>query len=431
MSEFGVKTIKTDVKQAETLISSILLSIREELRDNSYIVETLTVLPVGGYRSAIGSIWNAVVDDLRNKVIHRSVEMFNKEMTGLGREIKTYEDFQNYVNDDQLLEGAYKLGIISWEAQRVLKQAKETRHIFDGHPKSTTPTIIKVLGMIEDSVKYVLSQDFPQKLVDIDKYLEIMEKTNFDRNTYVISNMTADLPDRYKEILINKLFTFYIDPNCSAILRSNIEFVAPILWQVLQNTVKNQVCTRVDREILSGNKVTTDYSLTFINLVEAMHMLSTNAKKYVLEPIITKLNENIDQWSIEAECVSILSFYAGYIPRELIYDYVNGITQSYIGYRGYSYQFNRTDFFSDSAASYIPKMFTYFDDESTKAFVDVLKTNKQVRSRLLSHPNKISRLRILGNIVIQRISDNFPDKEILELLIDEQKEKQFFDIIGK
>jgi hypothetical protein len=68
--------------------------------------------------------------------------------------IKTYEDFQNRVNDDQLIEGAYQIGVIGWEASKVLKHAKETRHIFDGHPKSSDPSVLKVLVMMEDSIKY-------------------------------------------------------------------------------------------------------------------------------------------------------------------------------------------------------------------------------------------------------------------------------------
>ena len=54
--------------------------IREDMQDNPYVIETLRVLPVGGFRSAIGSFWNAVVDDLRNKIMFRSLSMFNKEM---------------------------------------------------------------------------------------------------------------------------------------------------------------------------------------------------------------------------------------------------------------------------------------------------------------------------------------------------------------
>ena len=110
------------------LMESVLSRVREDMKDNPYIKEALLVLPVNGY-SAIGSFWNAVVDDLRNKIIFRSLDLFNKEMK-LSREIKSYEDFQNYVNDDQLIEGAYKIGVIGWEASKILKHSKETRHFF-------------------------------------------------------------------------------------------------------------------------------------------------------------------------------------------------------------------------------------------------------------------------------------------------------------
>lgn len=33
-----------------------LENVREDVRDNTYIVEALRVLPVGGYRSAIGHL---------------------------------------------------------------------------------------------------------------------------------------------------------------------------------------------------------------------------------------------------------------------------------------------------------------------------------------------------------------------------------------
>ena len=55
-------------EEIRPLFEKALSSVREEVVDNPYIVEAIRVLQVGGYRSAIGSFWNAVVDDLRNKI---------------------------------------------------------------------------------------------------------------------------------------------------------------------------------------------------------------------------------------------------------------------------------------------------------------------------------------------------------------------------
>ncbi|MEA1967964.1 MAG: hypothetical protein U9N77_07070 [Thermodesulfobacteriota bacterium] len=62
------------------LIERAVMGVREDMRDNPYILEAIRVLPVQGYRSVIGAFWNAVVDDLRNKIIFRSISLFNKEI---------------------------------------------------------------------------------------------------------------------------------------------------------------------------------------------------------------------------------------------------------------------------------------------------------------------------------------------------------------
>lgn len=403
--------------------------IREDMQDSPYIQETLRVLPVGGYRSAIGSFWNAVVDDLRNKIIARSIVLFNKEMKPQ-RNITKYEDFQDYVNDEMLIDGAYKIGVIGWEAQKVLKQAKETRHIFDGHPHSSDPTPLKALSMMEDCIKYVLSQEYPPQIIDIDDYINIMGTEDFDRNEFSISDAISDLPDLYKNELINRLFSSYVNDACSTILRSNIEIVAPILWRVLTKETTIQVSHRVDTEITKGNITSTEYAFKFIEIVGSKKYLTTRARKYYLTPILEYLDDNLDNFSIENDCVEKLSRFAGYIPRELLFMYVNAITQTYVGRIGGSAYYNRTDFYADGAALRIPKMFESFDDESAHAFVDCIKNNSILKGRICSQV-KLRRLRNLGEIVNRRVSERFDEIEFLTTLLDETKEKEFFDLIEK
>jgi uncharacterized protein with HEPN domain len=403
--------------------------IREDVQDNPYIAETLRVLPVGGYRSAIGSFWNAVVDDLRNKITFRSLNLFNKEMKP-SKQITKYEDFQDYVNDEMLIDGAYKIGVIGWEAHKVLKQAKETRHIFDGHPRSSEPGALKALSMMEDCIKYVLSQEYPPQIIDIDEYINLMGTAEFDRNEFSISDAISDLPDIYKNELVNRLFSSYITDSCSSILRSNIEVVAPILWRVLPKDIMVQVSHRVDQEISKGNANATEYAFSFISLVGAKKYLTTKAKKYRLGPVVQRLLDNLDVFSIENECIDELNKYAGYIPRELLYDYVNGMVQTYVGHIGGSAQYSRTDFYANGAAVKIPQMFEKFDDESAHAFIEAIQTNQLLQSRI--HNNaKLRRLRTLGEIVRQRASEKFEGKDFLEMLLDETKEKEFFGTLNK
>ena len=74
-------------KEIVKLVKTKISEIRSDLQDNPYIIEALTVLQVQGHRSAIGNIWNAVIDDLRNKIIHRSLSLFNKKNETKNRKI--------------------------------------------------------------------------------------------------------------------------------------------------------------------------------------------------------------------------------------------------------------------------------------------------------------------------------------------------------
>lgn len=426
---YAAELAKVQPDEIRPLFEKALTSVRDEVADNPYIVEAIRVLPVGGYRSAIGSFWNAVVDDLRNKIIHRSLDLFNKAVE-VKPEVKCYEDFQNRVNDDQLIEGAYKIGVIGWEASKMLKHAKETRHIFDGHPKSSEPSIIKVLGMMEDCIKYVLNMPYPVQIVDIDDYIATMDTAAFDRSEVAASNALSEIPEVYKKELSNRLFTVYVDPHASSIMRSNIEFVAPILWKVLPKDLKHQIVRRVDQEIPKGNADRTRFSFEFVKLVGANSYLSTTAREYTIKPLIVELKANLDVFSVEDRCVKELAPYAAQIPTSLVTDYVWALTQTYVGHTGGSARFSRTDFYANGAAVYIPTMFEAFDDSAVDAFVDTLIQNKVLKRRVINDPRKLSRLRSLGNIVLGRASASHSARDLLSKLVDPAREPEFVGALG-
>lgn len=418
------KVVETDVVP---MFERALTVVRDDLHDNPYIREALRVLPVQGYRSAIGNLWNAVVDDLRNKIIYRSLELFNKSVT-IGREIKTYEDFQRYVNDDQLIDGAYKIGVVGYEASKVLHQAKETRHLFDGHPKSSEPSAIKVLSMMDDCIKYVLREPYPVQIIDLDDYMQNLGKTEFDRNEIAIEVALTELPEIYKNELTHRLFSAYIHPDASSTLRSNIEYVVPILWRVLSKTVQIEIVRRVDKEIPKGLAQVTSQAFAFVSLVGATAYLSPAARRYKIQPEVEKLKASLDKWKEENEAVKELLPYASVIPPECVSEYVWALTHTYIGCMGSSLQFARTNFYADQAALYIPKMFEMFDDKAAEAFVSCIRKSDTLRQRI-RFPQKLDRLRSLGNIVQGKVSKAFPDHNILDFLVDPTKEREFFETI--
>lgn len=411
------------------LFKKCFQAVRDDLQDSPYIEEGIRVLKVKGYRSAIGNFWNAVVDDLRNKVIHRSMELFNKEVKTV-REVKTYEDFQDLVTDDLLIEGAYKIGVLGREAYKILRHAKETRHIFDGHPRSTEPSPIKVLAFMDDCVKYVLNTEYPARIIDLDEFITNLGSTTFDRNEIAVENALGDLPETYKNILANRLFAAYIKAGSPTDLRSNIEFILPILWRTLPKEIKLQIARRVDQEIPKGNGEATSQAFDFIRIAGSLPYLSAMARKYKLKPLIDGLNDNLDTWAEENRITKALEPYAAVVPPELVTAFVWGLTHSYVGFTGGSAQYPRTNFYANGAALIIPGMFESFDDRAAEAFVTCMRESKTLRRRIRNTPTKMRRLRSLGNILLERVSSGFTDRPVLEALGNEEDEEPFFKLIG-
>jgi len=396
-----------------------LTNVREEMRDNTYILEAVKVLSVRGYRSAIGSYWNAVIDDLRRKIMHRSLDLFNKE-TRHRKEVKTYEDFQDYVTDYDLIEGAYKVGVIGWEAHKLLYHARETRHVFDGHPASSEPTLIKVLDMISDCNKYVLSQDYPPMIIDIDTYMSTMDSTDYDKNEIAVDQAFSDLTSVYKTELINKFYSCYTDESSSTVLRANIEFCAPILWSVLPKEDHRQIGRRLDKDIISGNRQKTEKGIDFLISINGLKYVSSSSRRAIFDPGIQNLELNLDEWAEEGKCIHYLERLGTSIPDELIPRYVAALTLTFVGFSGDT----GTNYYSFAAAPMIIRLFEKFDDKTAKEFVNTIMSNQTLKQRI-KYPWQLARLRILANILLERPKLRSDVREFLEDLVDEKRTGAF------
>lgn len=416
--EIAIPLDKIDYLQKE------LTNVREEFSDNKYIKEARRVLAAGGLRSTIGSYWNAVVDDLRRKVIHRSIDLFNKEVSPK-KTIKTYEDFQNHLTDYELIDGAFQIGAIGWEAKKLLHQARETRNIFDGHPDSSDPTLFKVFDMISDCNRYVLSQPYPIPIIDVNEYILTMDSDGYSKSNIAVEQAFSDLPDIYKKQITNTLFTLYIGDNASTRLKSNIEFSYPILWKVISKEIRQEIGKRFDKLMVEGKSIVIDKASKLFSLIDGFRYVSIATRRIIYEPLLTELEENLDNWSEEGKVVRDLQHLGSNIPEDLIERFVTAITLTYVGYKGNSYNFSRTSFFSNSAAPKISEMFEDFDNSSSEAFVNAIKNNSKLKTRI-SNLNQLNRLRSLANIILNKPEIQTDTKDFLELLTDETKTKDFY-----
>lgn len=404
-----------------------LTNIREEVREDKYIAEAIRVLAAGGLRSTIGSYWNAVVHDIRKKIVHRSLDLFNKEMPHL-RDVKEYEDFQNHITDYELIEGAYKIGVLSWEGRKLIQQARETRNIFDGHPDSSDPTLFKVFNMIADCNRYVLSEHMPIPIIDIDQYILTMDSDTYSTVEIAVEQAFSDLPEVYKKELTNKLFTLYTKDNTSTTLSSNIEFAFPILWRVLPKEIRQQQGKRFDQLIVEGDSTKIDKGTEILSLVGGFRYVTEKSRQVIYAPQIKKLEDNLDKWKEEGEAMKAIERLGTVIPTDFVERLVKAMTLTYVGRKGSSMYFNRTDFYSNAAEPRIISLFENFDSASVDAFIETVMETRTLKNRI-NYTGQLRRLRSLGDILLNKPNLRKDQVEFLELLVDENRTKELFKTI--
>lgn len=284
--------------------------------------------------------------------------------------------------------------------------------------------------MIADCNKYVLSQEFPTPIINVNDYIVKMDTDTYDKYELAVEQAFIDLPEVYKKEMCNKLFTYYIGDTISTRFRSNIEFSFPILWKVTPKEIRQQIGQSFDKIYLEGDAMKNDKGVNLFSLIDGLRYLSTTTRKLIYEPQIQHLEDNLDNWEEEAVSVKKLDKFGSVVPDEYIERLVAALTLTYTGYKGSSHKSNRTSFYSDAAAPKISRMFEKFDNKSAEAFVKTIKTNSKLKSRI-NNVALLNRLRTLGDILLNKPEITGDSKIFLELLVDENRTKDFYSEINK
>ena len=157
-----------------------------------------------------------------------------------------------------------------------------------------------------------------------------------------------------------------------------------------------------------------------------MMYVSTTSRRIVFEPVIAELETKLDDWTAEGQIVRELWSLGTNIPADLTTRYVSALTHTFVGYKGSSFQYSRTDFYSNAAAPIINTMFHSFDNAAVDAFVKTVRKSEKLQRRI-NISGQLRRLRILGNILLEKGNLNKDASQFLELMVDEERTGDFYE----
>ncbi len=167
--------------------------------------------------------------------------------------------------------------MIGWEADKVLEHAKETRLLFDGHPRSSEPSAIKVLAMLDDCIRYVWPSRIRRRWwTSTTTWLRCSRPTDRSECDRAYHRPARGLREGADPPVVRRLRPRERTDGSAV----KFELVGPILWKSLEKDLKVQVVRRGDKEITKGRPVRTKEAFHFIRVVKASPYLTPTAKSY-------------------------------------------------------------------------------------------------------------------------------------------------------
>jgi len=371
---------------------SIANAIRPECR-GSYIEKAQRAAEAGLWDSAVLYFWNETMNDLRRKVITYGVEYFpvppNTRLTD-------EESLRDNLNDYQLIDGCYQLGIISKEAWFFLQQCREIRNQFTAaHLSDSEIDVLEAQNFIKNCVKYVLTHDPPPPGFSIRDFMERLRNHDVRKMAEEIITAVKGQAPEIQKALLNRLFSEYVDINCSATLRANIETIAPAIWGFVDEQTHEELGQRYVRVRIGPSQDSALLAFNFFKIVNGIQSIPDAYRRPIYEGHARDLlnaHFGANNFYTEGPIAKTLSELGSDVPKEAATIYVKAVTLSFVG-NPYGHCW--------SADTYNREMITKFNIECVRSLLNLLDTDRDVQSALTSIA-PIKRFKALVDILLER-----------------------------
>jgi hypothetical protein len=372
--------------------ASIVEAIRPECR-GAYIDKAQKAAEVGLWDSAMLYYWNEAMNDLRQKVMAYGIEYFPNPTN---KKITDKESLRENLNDYELIEGCYQLGVISKEAWFFLQQARGIRnHYTAAHLSESQIDMMEALNFIKNCVKYVLTHEPPPPGFSIRDFIERLRNNDIRGMVTEIETAVRGQASEIRITLLNRLFSEYVDVGCSPTFRANIEAIAPSVWNSVDKSAQEELGQRYIKVRVGPSQDSALLAFSFFKMVNGLVAIPEAYRCPIFQSYANELinahfgPNNFYREDGPAKALLELGFD---VPKEVIQVYVKAVVLSFIGNAfGYCW----------AAEAYNRTIISHFSIEFVRAFIYLLENDRDVQSEL-TNETPANRLKILISIILER-----------------------------
>lgn len=367
-------------------------AIRPECR-GPYIDKARIAAEAGLWDAAVLYFWNEAMNDLRKKVLAYGIEYFTAPPNA---RLANEEDLRECLNDYELIEGCFQLGVISKEAWFFLQQCREIRNQYTAaHLSDSQIDTLEAQNFIKNCVKYVLTHEPPSPGFSIRDFIERLRNHDIQGMAQEINTAVHDQSPEIRKALLNRLFSEYIEVACPATLRANIETIVTSIWAMVDEAAHNELGQRYVRVRIGPSQDAALLAFGFFRLVEGLSAIPDAYRRPIFESYSRELlNAHVgsDNFHTEGPRAKELLALGPDVPKEATAAYVKAILLSFIGNTyGYSWAADPPN----------REMISMFGIECVRAMLHLLDTDRDVQLAL-TDSKPVERLKSLVELVLQR-----------------------------
>lgn len=296
-----------------------------------YISKFFAAVGAGLFDAALNYIWDETILHLRKRIEAYDLEYFYDIATSpeKRKELKTIEDISK-ITDDELLKGSLAIELITEVGYRNMDLVRYMRNNASAaHPNQLDITGLKLISMAEDCLREVISTPIPPAAINVQKLLEnIKSKVMAAKDAHDISVHFSDMGPKRTQRLAEGLFGIFCKRETSELIKQNIRFLIPLLWDYIEEETRKNFGIRHAYFSANNHISEKNSAREFLSIVNGLGYITDQHRAMEISLVLNELKNAHD---------SLNNFYNETLPAKRLRSIIgnppkipNGIDATYI-----------------------------------------------------------------------------------------------------
>lgn len=365
--------VLVDVSERKIVIGNtpaIISRIDEQKKMASfYISKFVAACGAGLFDAALNYLWDETIVCLRKKIVEFDLDYFKSTIQEdkIAKKIESEDDLRN-IDDNDIIQGCFKIGLISEVGYRYLDHIRWMRNwVSAAHPNQEELDGLKLCDWLNTCIKEVIGKEPVEPAIAIKKLIINIKKNVFTEKDAEPIRLALDTtPVEYVCSLAEALFGMFCEPDGRVETRDNIRLIAFDMWNLLPESTRKKFGIKHAKWSVNGDLQRKEFAHEFLEKVGGLSYLSENEMIVEFSNALTHLYRvhfGFNNFYNEPSFASLIMKYVpenGKIPESVREQYVKVIVMCYIG-NGYGV--------SDGAYSYYEQMVDKFTDFEITCFL--------------------------------------------------------------